>query len=389
MDCIDNKKFKILIVDDVPKNIQVLGTILSKNNFQTSYADSGEKTLQLVEYNNFDLILLDIMMPGMDGFEVCRRLKSNPKTSHIPVIFLTAKTESESIARGFEIGGQDYITKPFQNKELIARVRTHVSLKRRNEEVEEKSRALEEINQMLNEANAAKDKFFSIIAHDLKNPFGDITGLSELLIKNMRRYDITKIEKFIEQIHKLSKNGYTLLENLLEWSRSQTGNIECHQRELNLKEQVDDVILLLEEFANKKAITLTNHIASDLMVRADKNMLDTIIRNLISNAIKFTANDGKIALNANEITDEHGTAMIQTSIADSGVGIASDDLDKLFRIDVNHSTIGTSKEKGTGLGLILCKEFVEKNGGTIWVDSQIEKGTTFYFTLKKVAGSPM
>lgn len=383
MDYINNKDIKILIVDDVPKNIQLLGTALSKRNYQIAYADSGKKALQLVEINDFDLVLLDIMMPEMNGYEVCRRLKMNSKTSHIPIIFLTAKAESESITRGFEVGGQDYITKPFQNKELIARVRTHVNLKRRNQEVEEKSRALEEINQMLNEANAAKDKFFSIIAHDLKNPFGDITGLSELLTKNMRRYDIAKIEKFIEQIHKLSKNGYTLLENLLEWSRSQTGNMECHQRELNLKHQTDKVIQLLEEFANKKSIVVTNSISPDVMVLADKNMLDTIVRNLLSNAIKFTENNGKITIDTSKTTNENGKPMIQVSISDTGIGIAPDDLDKLFRIDINHSTIGTSKEKGTGLGLILCREFVEKNGGKISVESQTGKGTTFHFTLQK------
>ena len=192
MDNFDCKKYKILIVDDILQNIQVLGSTLARHKYQIAYAENGKKALSVVKFNKFDLILLDIMMPELDGFEVCKQIKSDETTKEIPIIFLTAKTDTESITKAFELGGQDYLTKPFNAQELLSRVKTHLILKIRKEEVEQQKRELEKMNKKLQATNAAKDKFFSIIAHDLKNPFGDLTSLSELLQNNLNRYDIKK-----------------------------------------------------------------------------------------------------------------------------------------------------------------------------------------------------
>ena len=209
----DTKESKILIVDDVPKNIQLAGSILQRQDYNIFFANNGETALNLAQTNAFDLILLDIMMPGMDGFEVCEQLKKDPNTREIPVIFLTAKTDTESTIKGFDIGAVDYVTKPFNEKELLARVRTHLELRAARES--------------LREANVTKDKFFSIIAHDMKNPFNALLGLSKLLLNNFDVFDEDKKKYFIQNIYQSSDQGYKLLENLLDWSRMQTGKMVC------------------------------------------------------------------------------------------------------------------------------------------------------------------
>ena len=228
----------------------------------------------------------------------------------------------------------------------------------------------------LRDLNATKDKFFSIIAHDLKNPFNDIMGFTQLLSLNMHKYDKFKIEKFIEIIHHSSKLAYNLLENLLDWSRSQTGTLEFRPEKFILNEIIDENIELLLSTAQNKNISIYSEVAPHIFVYADKNMVRTIIRNLISNAIKYTRLDGFI-----RITNYYDKNSCEISVVDNGIGIPPKNIDKIFRIDESFSTSGTENEKGTGLGLILCKEFVEKNGGKIWVESSENEGSTFSFTL--------
>ena len=386
------KDLNILIIDDVPENIQLLAKILNEYGFDFSFATSGKEAFEVLAFNKPDLILLDINMPGTNGFEVCKKLKKNPDTKDIPVIFLTARTEEKDIIDGLEIGAVDYITKPFKNKELIARVKIHLELQAAKDTISLQNKKL---NQKINElriANAIKDRFFSIIAHDLKNPFHNILGFSELLIANIHNYEINKTEKFIKILNHTAKKGYELLENLLEWARSQTGNIDFKPTKFDLKDIVNENIELLSNNAENKNISLLPGILDSTYVFADKNMINTVIRNLLVNAIKFTPERGKVEIMAKPL--EVGRSMsqpdtnqqpgfIEISVCDTGVGIKQEDIKKLFRIDVNHSTIGTGDEKGTGLGLILCKEFIEKNKGEIWVESQVGKGSIFKFTLLK------
>jgi len=228
----------------------------------------------------------------------------------------------------------------------------------------------------LNELNASKDKFFSIIAHDLKNPFNTIIGFSEMLNEEIKSGDSTRIEKYSGMINTSAVQTLRLLENLLEWAKSQTGKILFNPIPINLSELFNEEFNMLNDMAKGKNIELKSSFPDDLTVLADKNMLKTILRNLISNAIKFTHKNGKVEVKA--IIDNK---QVEISVSDSGIGMTKETMAKLFRIDANLSTRGTENEKGTGIGLFLCKEFVEKHGGKIWVESESGKGSVFKFVL--------
>jgi len=238
---------------------------------------------------------------------------------------------------------------------------------------------LEESEAKLKESNATKDKFFSIIGHDLKNPLFVIQSMSEILETEFDEITPEERLEFIRAIRESSKNAFSLLEDLLHWARCQTGRIDYNPEPVHLKQLAAKCISLLEAHAIKKNIHLINAVDATHILLADKFMVETVIRNLTSNALKFTPEGGTVKINSKPVDN-----FIQISVEDTGIGLSESDKQKLFRIDVKNSEIGRSKEKGTGLGLILCKEFVEKHGGKIWVESELEKGSQFIFTIPKL-----
>ncbi len=239
-------------------------------------------------------------------------------------------------------------------------------------------KALKESEAKLRESNKTKDKFFSIIAHDLKSPFNAILGFSEMLLKSHKKIDDEKREKLIKSVNSSAKNAFKLLENLLTWSSSQSGAIKYSPEKLHLKILLFEIMFSLQVQAEKKNIHISDNILEDELIYADKNMIATVLRNLISNAIKFTINGGSIIISSKK---QKNSDFIEISVVDTGVGIPKDTIDELFLIDKNTSTEGTENETGTGLGLILCKEFVEQHNGKIWAKSEIGKGSEFVFTM--------
>lgn len=229
--------------------------------------------------------------------------------------------------------------------------------------------------------NFVRDKFFSIIAHDLKTPLSGLIGFSEILDKEY--YELTDDEKreFIGHLNKAAKNLNTLLENLLNWSRIQTEGVHLKFQSINVKSVVQEIINLFTQNIINKHIIIHKKIEDSLRVFADQNSFQTILRNLISNAIKFSYDNGTIVISASENDYEDG--FVKIVVEDNGAGISKENIQKLFKIDLNYTTVGTSQERGTGLGLIICKELVEKNGGKIWAESQVGKGTKMIFTLPK------
>ncbi len=232
----------------------------------------------------------------------------------------------------------------------------------------------------LREANATKDKFFSIIAHDLRSPFGAILGYANMLATSYNNISEEKRIKFITNIDSAAKNVFKMLENLLNWSMSSQGMIKIEKHDINLKQLVEQNINPYMSNATVKEISVNNNISEDIAVSADKSTIGITIGNIANNAIKFTPFGGQVSVTASKNQD-----MVEVQIEDTGIGISKDEINNLFRIGKSHTTLGTNKEEGTGLGLILCKEFIEKNGGEIWVESELGVGSKFIFTLPIVS----
>ncbi len=367
-DKIDFTDCKILIVDDNNQNLSLLGTHLKKFNLKLAVATNGQTAYDTAVKFLPDLILMDVNMPILDGFESTKLIKNNPITTNIPIIFLTALTDLDSIIKGYEFGGVDYVVKPFNFDELYQRVKAHLQIKKLMEKVELQRNELEIVNK-------TKDKFFSIISHDLREPFISAMSITDMVIKFNDRF--TK-EQLFEKIVKLNvslKNQYSLLDKLLDWSRVQTDGIEYRPTKISVGKILSHINNTFQDyFVNKNISFEVNTYQIDLndkFLLLDEFMINSIFSNIVSNAIKFSHKDGKIRLDV--IENEKECLFI---IKDNGVGMNETVLNNLFKIDVHNSTLGTDKEIGTGLGLILVKEFLDKNNGEITVESEIGKGTS-------------
>ncbi|MDD3125835.1 MAG: hybrid sensor histidine kinase/response regulator [Candidatus Kapabacteria bacterium] len=364
---------KVLIVDDIEDNVVVVERLIRRQGLGTLVAYSGMQALSIAESKQPNLILLDVQMPEMDGFEVIKKLKENPKTKGIPVIFLTARTEHESMMEGFQLGGVDYITKPFNSGEVLNRVRTHLELKHAHDI------AIEQ-NEKLVTLNATKDRFFSIIAHDLKNPITNFRDITRVLSDKFSDIPNEELQEYIESLRYSSQAICVLLENLLDWSRSQRGAIAFTPVEFDFSFLVQNVVEVLHTSAiNKNILIDTSYVPDGMRVVADVKMLNTVLRNLVSNAIKFTEQGGKVTVSAKK-----GEKNTEFTVADTGVGISAMKISKLFKVSENNSTLGTYGEKGTGLGLVLCKEFIDRHSGDIQIESTLGKGTKVTITIPNI-----
>jgi signal transduction histidine kinase len=366
-------KKSILVIDDEQHFLDLIYKTLREFNFEVFQAMNGEMGCKVAEKFLPDVIITDWDMPVLNGIQTIERLKENPQTSSIPVIMATGvMTSVTNLDMALKAGAFDYIRKPIDSIELVARINSALKLSGSYQEIKHQAEKLEELN-------ASKDKFFSIIAHDLRNPFHGILFSSQHLMEILKNSDNSESLTFVTLIHDVAKNAHELLENLLEWSRSQTGNIEFKPRKFAVKELVDDVMRLYENSFITKHITATVSISDDLNILADYNMLNTILRNLISNAIKYTHIDGHI-----DITVEPKDQEIEFIVSDDGVGLSTDNQMKLFKLTEKVSTLGTANEKGSGLGLLLCKDFVEMHQGRIWIESEEGKGCKVKFTISKL-----
>ena len=590
---LDLKKDTLLIVDDDPVNLGIVAGFLEAVGFNIHTVDNGISALNQAKDVQPDLILLDVMMPGIDGFEVCQRLKVDNQTKNIPVIFMTSLADVEDKIRGFESGAVDYVTKPMRPQEILARVNAHLEIRHLTKNLQEQTKELQITNDellnvtdelrnanltlsrramqleacnqvaqqitsiltldillpevvqaiqhqfgyyfvgiwLLNEGqtkvllqvgagrgpeqtlkpglaldlepgkgiitwvcqhseaylsekvdddpqyspdeglpgaqselalplkigptligvlgilsdqpgkfddedklvlqtlanqiaiaihnawkyelekqlhilqeeratalaklNADKDKFFSIISHDLRNPFNSVLGNAKLMAKHFDDLSQQEMRDMSQSIYRGARTAYNLLDNLLTWSRMQReGGMAYHPEELKVSTLAQETVELLKQTAAKKDIELHSEIEEGLIVYADKNMLDTVLRNLAGNALKFTPRGGEVNLTAKVKSTEQTTEasasaeLIEVTVADTGVGMSQESLEKIFRLDVSLSTPGTEKEEGTGLGLIICKEMIEQNGGQIWVESESGKGTTVGFSIPQNPKAP-
>ena len=353
------KNANILVVDDNHENLRIVSNFLKEEGYKIALALDGNSAFTVLNENHIDLILLDVMMPEIDGYDVCRKIKGNDKQKEIPVIFLTAKTSPEDIVKGFEAGGVDYLTKPFIRAELLVRVKTQLELyfaKRK-----------------LQNTMKTRDKLYSIIAHDLRAPFASISMLINLVTDENLSPENLDIKELMAHMGKIAHETETLLNNLLVWTKLQSDAIILRPQQLAIFSILADCLNLLEGNLREKAISVELNINKDLTAYFDEITIHTVFRNILSNSIKFTREGGKISVNADLIEGNK----LAIKIKDTGVGMPEHIVRKIFDNDESYSSFGTKNEKGSGLGLKLVKDLVEQNRGTVNVESEEGKGTVF------------
>ena len=368
---INNADFTVLIVDDVDANVLLLKLLLTKAGYKTLTAYNGKDALEIIKKNSPDLVLLDIMMPVMDGHEVAAQLREMPERKDMPIIFLSALNSPDDIVKGFKFGAADYVSKPFNKDELLIRVNHQLSL------VSAK-RIISRQNDELQRTIIGRDKLYSVIAHDLRSPIGSIRMVMNALVLNIPKETLDEdMYELLIMGNRLTEESFVLLDNLLKWTKSQTGRLNTvFQDNVEILPLIRGEVELSEVVAELKNIRIKLNGDTNAKVRIDQDMIKTVLRNLVSNAIKFSNPASEVNVN---ITEEEGQILV--SVMDSGEGISQENQDKLFKADSHFTSFGTDNEEGSGLGLLLCKEFVTRNGGKIWFESKEGEGSTFYFNI--------
>ena len=362
---INRSEYKILIVDDVVSNVLLLKILLTNEKFQVCTANNGTSCIEMAKKEHPDLILLDVMMPDISGFDTAVILKKDDETKEIPIIFLTALNTPADLVHGFQVGANDFLTKPFNKEELVMRVMQQISL------VAAK-RIIEKQNAELLATLNNRDKMYSVIAHDLRSPMASIRMVLNLVVQSSSPDTVgAELYALLDQANRESEEVHDLLDNLLKWTKSQTGRLNVVLQDLDLNDIIPGVVEIFEMIAQTKNIKLElQGTDQKLIVNADNDMLKTVVRNFMSNAIKFSPEGSSI-----EIIMQKEGDFAKVSVRDHGVGIAADRIDTIFH--KGETTYGTGGEEGSGLGLQLCQDFARKIGGDCTVESVEGQGSTF------------
>jgi CheY-like chemotaxis protein/two-component sensor histidine kinase len=374
MDALDfTDKTTILVVDDTPDNLSLMNSLL-KDEYQVKIAHNGEKALKIAQSDAPPaLILLDIMMPGMDGYEVCRRLKLDPKTRNIPVIFLTAKAGAEDEKKGLELGAIDYITKPISPPLVMARVRNHLALQEQNIELAHAKSAAEQ-------ANLAKSSFLSSMSHELRSPLNAILGFAQLMETDVPPPSALQKES-IAQILQAGWHLLKLINEILDLAKIESGRVSMSREPVSLAEVLPECRSMIEPQTHQRGIKLTlPRFDIPYFVSADRTRLKQVLINLLSNAIKYNREDGTVEV----LCSESSPGRTRISIKDSGNGLSAEQLSNLFQ-PFNRLGQEAGSEQGTGIGLVVAKRLVELMGGIIGVESTVDVGSVFWFELTAVS----
>ena len=357
--------YKILIVDDVMSNVLLLKILLTNEKYQVCTANCGNMCIEQAKAEKPDLILLDVMMPDISGFDAAQILKKDPETAHIPIIFLTALNNPSDLVHGFQVGANDFLTKPFNKEELVVRVFHQIKLVAA-------TRIIEHQNEELRATISNRDKMYSVIAHDLRSPMASIRMFLNRVVNSMSPEIIgPELFELLDKANRESEEVHDLLDNLLKWTKSQTGRLTVVRQDLDLNDIIPGVVDIFEMIAQTKKIELKYQGSSNpVVVIADNDMLKTIVRNFLSNAIKFSPENSSIEISLNVEGD-----FAKVSVRDHGVGIAPERIDSIFK--KGETTYGTGGEEGSGLGLQLCADFARKIDGDVMVESVLGEGSTF------------
>lgn len=356
---------KLLIVEDKQVDLLFIQKTIKSVNDEVEFLNAGtaEEGIDMLHNHLVDCVLLDLNLPDSNGLELFNRYFST--IPHVPIIILTGEDDDKLGLTLMDIGAQDFLKKEDINTTNLNKAITFAinRIKTENE---------------LRELNATKDKFISLMAHDLKNPLSTFVLATDMLEKDFEKFDHEELKEYVSDINKNAHSIFKLLENLLTWSRVQRGRISYNPEIIDLSYIIRNVASLYEKASNDKNINLEVPSVSELKVFSDTNLINTILRNLVNNAIKFTEIGGKVSV----IVDDEGDNY-RISVKDTGVGMSEEQQNNMFKIDKNNSTLGTNQEVGSGLGLIVCKEFAILLGCDIKVESVQMQGTTFSFTIPK------
>lgn len=388
----NSNKGNILIVDDTLENLQLLSNTLAKQGYKVRGAAKGQMAIRTARSSPPNLILLDIKMPEMDGYEVCERLKADEQTRDIPVIFISALDEVIDKVRAFQVGGVDYITKPFHVEEVLARIEHQLMIQRLSTQLQEKQNQLQEQNKQLQQeiqerqkaeqaaaaANQAKSEFLANMSHELRTPLNAILGFTQLMNRNPQL--TAEQREFLEIINGSGEHLLELIDDILDLSKIESGLIDLNQKSFDLYRLLDNIEDLFQIQTEQKNLYFIVIVSPNVpqYIRTDEQKLRSCLLNLLSNAIKFT-NYGGVTLTIDK--SKKSESSLQFSVSDTGLGIAPEEIETLFDAFVQTSA-GRATAGGTGLGLAITKNFVELMGGEIRVSSVFGEGTTFQFTIK-------
>ena len=397
---------KILLVDDNNNNLLSMEVALENNNYLFYKATSGREALRiLLKEDDFSLILLDVKMPTMDGYETAELIYQRDKLKDIPIIFITAHDyEEAAMFKGYQAGAVDFIRKPFNQEVLRSKVAVFAELYKKNrllkqqeeklqrinndlvqlnrdleQRVQARTLELENLNHELKALNISKDKFLSVISHDLRNPLTALLVSSARLNEDPEGLDKKLLTQLSEIIYRTSHRLLDQLNEVVEWAKKQSEKTNFNPSKINLFEGIAESLELLKPNASHKEIKLENKTPKGIFVNADSLMLRSIVQNLVTNAIKYTPQGGSVTINA-----KSEAQMVCVFVEDSGVGMSDEMKEKLFSKVTSPSLSGTNNEIGSGLGLVLVNDFVSQHGGTVAVESAIGTGTTFKFTIPAV-----
>lgn len=367
---INPSDYTILIVDDNQTNIILLQAILKRAKYNTVSATNGTDALRIMQEMHPDLVLLDIMMPEMDGYEVARRKDEIEDIHSIPFLFVTALSDTNSMVKGFKAGCSDFITKPFNTEEILIRIHHQII------NVENR-RIINSKNEELKSLIRNRDKLYAVVAHDLRSPLGTIKSVLDILDENLNS-EIIGFELY-DLLHATTESAdelFGLLENLLFWTRTQMGKLIFQPKEIKITDAVTDAIKATSSMSNIHRIDISYSDNTDnATVLADKNMITTVIRNILVNAIKFSDEDSSIEIETKIVDNQ-----LSCSITDHGCGM-DDEVKQALQQQISITTTGKHQEEGTGLGLTLCREFIRAHNGNLSFESEMNVGTTFTFTI--------
>ncbi len=353
----------VLIVDDNMINVKVVqGFLKHRPEYRELYTTDSREVVDICRNQPVDMVLLDIMMPELDGYQVCEQLKQLPETRDIPIIFLTAKQDAESIVRGFEVGAVDYLSKPLNGMELLARMDAHLRLRQQEQE--------------LKRLNRTKDRLLGIIAERMGSPIRGLRGILAMLDAEGKKLSEEQLHEYIKLSNLAADNLARIADNLMQWASLNEEELPLLPESVDLFDMVRQLVEQVSEENQLKEVKFEVQLPDESLVYADRESLHTVILNLLNNAVAFSHKGGQV-----QISGKRDEGEMVVAIRDEGVGIGEEEQTKLFNIEEFVSSPGTDGETGCGLGLVLSQELLRRNQGRIWIESEKDRNTTVFFTL--------